>query len=59
MSTAPALDTAPSGPAAPTRLNRLVRSDAVGALGSGLLAFALALTVGAVLIPADRCPTTW
>ena len=32
------------------RLNRLVTSDAAGALGSGLLAFGLALAIGAVLI---------
>lgn len=51
MSTLPALDAAPPGPPpGPGRLNRLVRSDAAGAVGSGLLAFGLALAVGAVLI---------
>lgn len=49
MSAVPTLDTASSGPRT-GRLNRLIGSEAAGALGSGLLAFALALAIGAVLI---------
>lgn len=49
MSAVPTLEAAPPD-APPHWLNRLVRSDAALAVGSGLLAFALALAIGAVLI---------
>lgn len=49
MSAVPTRDAA-GEPSREGRLNRLVRGEAAGALGSGLLAFGLALAVGAVLM---------